>query len=92
MSKNEHYNQEYKGLKIDPYRVAMIYGIDIQVQFHMLKKLLRGTKKGHSVGELIEELQCCLDRWKEIEFENSVEDREARVKSCLICEKDREGM
>ena len=92
MSKNDHYKQEYKGFKIDPYRIAIIYGIGNYIQFHMLKKLLRGTNKGHSVVDLIDELQCCLDRWREIEFEDSLESRDLKIRACLICEKDEEGM
>jgi len=51
--------------KMDPYRIGRVYGLS-GVPEHMVKKLLRGASKGHSEEELIAELQCCLDRWKEI--------------------------
>ena len=61
-----HYRREYKGIKLDPYRIGEVYGITNPIQFHMMKKLLRGTSKGHSEVELISEMRCCLDRWDEI--------------------------
>ena len=36
----------------------------------MLKKLLRGAGKGHSEKDLVTELQCSLDRWKEMMAED----------------------
>jgi hypothetical protein len=68
--KGKHYRYEFKGVKFDPYRVASLYGLTGGPQEHMLKKLLRGGGKGHSEDELIAELQCCLDRWKEMREED----------------------
>lgn len=65
--KGAHYRRfEYKGVKFDPYRVCQLYDIGGGPREHMLKKLLRGTTKGHTERELVAELQCSLDRWKEM--------------------------
>ena len=64
--KGSHYRFEFKGVKFDPYRVCKMYGIQGGPQEHMIKKLLRGAGKGHTVEDLVKELQCCLDRWKEM--------------------------
>jgi hypothetical protein len=64
--KGAHYRYSFKGVKFDPYRVCKLYGIEGGPREHMTKKLLRGSGKGHSEEDLIKELQCCLDRWKEM--------------------------
>lgn len=51
--------------KLDPYRISRVYGLAGPAE-HMVKKILRGTSKGHTENELIAELQCCLDRWREL--------------------------
>jgi len=56
-------------LSIDPYRVADVVGPMDGPAFHMMKKLMRGAKKGHTKRALIEELFCCLERWKQLEQE-----------------------
>lgn len=75
VDKGSHYRYMYNGVKIDPYRVCKIYGIKGGPHEHMTKKLLRGEDKGHSVEDLIKELQCCLDRWKEMIKEDNDETR-----------------
>lgn len=56
---------------MDPYRIALVHGVDHPVAFHMVKKLLRGGRKGHDENTLVAELQCCLDRWKQLIEEDS---------------------
>ena len=36
-----------------------------------MKKVLRGSDKGHTEEDLINEIQCCLDRWKEMVKEDN---------------------
>lgn len=74
MDKGKHYRYEFKGVKFDPYRVARMYDLGGGPREHMVKKLLRGTGKGHTERELIDELQCCLDRWKEMVDEEVIID------------------
>jgi len=64
--KGSHYRYKYKGIKLDPYRICKLYGVPQGPHEYMLKKLLRASGKGHSEEDLIQELQCCLDRWKEM--------------------------
>lgn len=60
----KHYNYEYKGHRIDPYRILRIYGITEPEHQHALKKLLRcGTSvkdKLQDINEVILTLEC----WK----------------------------
>lgn len=66
-----HYRYTYKGIKLDPYRICQIVGMNGGPREHMTKKLLRGTDKDHTEMELVEELQCCLDRWREMLVEDA---------------------
>lgn len=59
-----HYRYEYRGIKLDPYRICAIYGITGGPREHMIKKLLRGDNKGHEEMFLIDELENILQRWK----------------------------
>lgn len=52
--------------KLDPYRIASLYNLGGGPREHIVKKGLRGTDKGHTELELVNELQCCLDRWREM--------------------------
>jgi len=71
--KGAHYRYMYEGVKFDPYRVCKLFEIRGGPHEHMTKKVLRGSGKGHSKDDLIKELQCCLDRWKEMIEEESGE-------------------
>jgi hypothetical protein len=53
-------------VKMDPYRICDIYKVGGGPREHIIKKALRGREKCHSEEELINELQSCLDRWKEM--------------------------
>ena len=64
--KGSHYRNEYLGAPFDVYRAIKIFDIADPIAQHMFKKLARGTRKGHTVEDLVKELQCCLDRWKEM--------------------------
>ena len=66
----DYYNKTFKGIKLDPYRIASLYGINGGPREHILKKLLRGgDKDGRDSLTLIEELRLQLDRWEEMENE-----------------------
>lgn len=58
-------------VNIDPYRISEVYSLGGWRE-HILKKTLRGTDKGHTASELLEELQCCLDRANQM-YEESKE-------------------
>lgn len=59
-----HYKHSFKGIKLDPYRICRVYNIGGGPREHMLKKLLRGSEKGHTEEDLIAELESSLNRWK----------------------------
>ena len=61
-----HYQNHYKGVKLDPYRIADIYQIPAGPRWQILKKTLRGTSKGQSEQEVINEIRSALDRWQEM--------------------------
>ena len=64
----------YITVNLDPYRISDVYELGGWRE-HVVKKALRGTLKGHSEQELIDELRACIDRaeqmmredWKENE-------------------------
>ena len=58
-------------VNMDPYRVCKVYKIGGGPREHIAKKTLRGEGKGHTEDELIDEIQCCLDRWKQMVEEDN---------------------
>ena len=70
--KDQNIKDGFVEFKLDPYRICHEYKVGGGPREHMLKKLLRGGSKDHSENDVIAELQSCLDRWKEIVFENEV--------------------
>ena len=61
-----HYRNEFKGIKIDVYRVLQIFGVTDPVAQHIVKKLLRGTKKGHDEMTVWNEVFQSCERKKEM--------------------------
>ena len=61
-----HYRNEFKGVKIDVYRVLQIFGVTDPVAQHIVKKLLRGTKKGHDEMTVWNEVFQACERKKEM--------------------------
>ena len=57
-----HYRNDFKGVKIDPYRVIQIFGVTDPVAQHVVKKLLRGTKKGHDEETVWNEVKQAVER------------------------------
>lgn len=66
----DKYNKEYKGHKIDPYRIAKMYGIEHPCQFHVIKKLLRAGWSEKTTLQEIEDCIATLYRWKEMMIED----------------------
>ena len=58
------YNFLWMGRRLDPYRIADIYGITNHAQFHALKKILCAGKRGGGKTFLqdIREARQALDR------------------------------
>ena len=53
-------------IKCDPYFICELYKIGGGPLEHMLKKILRGSSKGHSHKQLLDELQASLNRAYEL--------------------------
>lgn len=72
--KGKHYRYSFRGVKLDPYRIGKVYSLGGGPREHILKKCLRGTDKGHTERQVIDEIQACLDRWKEMVLEDEQEE------------------
>jgi len=71
-----HYRREYKGIKLDPARIAKIYDMSSPMLFTVLKKILRAGNGGHK--DYNQDLLDCQDALRrEIEIIN--EDLEYKV-------------
>lgn len=53
-------------VKLDPYRICSIYQTGGGPREHIVKKGLRGTRKGDSERDLIHQLRDALNRWEEM--------------------------
>ena len=67
----KYYDYEYKGIKLDIYRILKIYGITEPAQQHAIKKLFRAGKSIKNLEQDIDEVIESLNRWKEMIKEDS---------------------
>ncbi|WP_395739309.1 hypothetical protein [Prosthecobacter sp.] len=66
------YNKTFQGVKIDPYRILVCYGITHPAHQHAIKKLLRAENDPHqSLSEDIDEVIGALTRMKEMITEDT---------------------
>lgn len=65
-AESKHYAYEYKGVKLDPYRIFRVYDITAPEQQHAIKKLLRAGKSVKPLMQDIDETIATLERWKQI--------------------------
>lgn len=71
-----HYRFQYRGIKLDPARISLIYGITHPIQFGIVKKALRAGERGKkSLREDLKDIICACERWLEVldedeQFEN----------------------
>jgi len=63
MSRGKHYQFDFRGARLDPYRILTIYGIKHPAQQHAIKKLLRTGKSIKSTVEDVQEVIETLERW-----------------------------
>ena len=61
-----YYHEEYKGIRLDPYRILSVWGISHPAQQHAIKKLLRAGRGHKPLGQDIDEVAECLGRWQEM--------------------------
>lgn len=70
MNKSDPYNVRFRGGKLDPYRVARLFGITDPALAQALKKLLRsGRKHKDLVQDILEVISSC-QRFLEMEQED----------------------
>lgn len=63
----KHYRFIYKGVNLDPARIALIYDLRHPMQHVMLKKILCAGKRGHNdVIDDIKDIICACERWLEM--------------------------
>ncbi len=66
----------YAEIRLDPYRMADFYGIGGGPREQVFKKAIRGTSKGHSELQVIDDIRAAIDRWEQMVLEG---DRIRRV-------------
>lgn len=65
--KGEHYRFTYRGIKLDPARIATIYNFKYPIQIGILKKVLCAGNRGKKgLVEDIEDVICGCKRWIEM--------------------------
>jgi len=73
----KHYRFSYKGINLDPARIASIYGITNMVQAGIVKKALCAGTRGHKTTlRDIDDIITGCNRWKEM----LVEDQQDEIK------------
>jgi hypothetical protein len=75
MASRNHYSFDYKGIRIDPYRIFRIYQITDPAQQHAIKKLLRAGRSVKSLEQDIDETIATLMRWKQMIAEDTHEEQ-----------------
>lgn len=69
-----HYRYSYKGVNLDPFRIAQIYSITNFAQLTVLKKILCTGNRGYKeLDQDIDDCICALQRWKEMRAEDTAQ-------------------
>lgn len=69
----EYYNKTYKGIKLDPYRIAEVYDITDHAIFQALKKLLAaGQRGGKDIRQDLTEARDAISRKLEMIVEDAI--------------------
>lgn len=59
------------GVKADPYRILLAYGITHPAQQHLVKKALRAGRSHKTIEQDIDEMIITLQRWREMIAEDA---------------------
>jgi hypothetical protein len=66
-----HYRYQYKGINLDPFRIAQIYGVTDFALQTALKKILCAGKRGHkNLRQDLLDVRCAIDRKLEMIIED----------------------
>lgn len=66
-----YYDKQIGGMRLDPYRIATIYGITHPAHFHAMKKILRAGEGAKDLETDIDETIRTLERWKDMIAEDA---------------------
>ncbi len=66
-----HYAVEIGGIRLDPYRILLAYGITHPAQGHAINKMLRAGKSEKTLEQDIRETIGTLERWLDMMAEDS---------------------
>ena len=58
-----HYAFDYKGVRLDPYRIMLVYGITHPAHQHAIKKLLRAGNSVKDIRTDLIEARDTIDRF-----------------------------
>lgn len=65
--KGKHYRYTYKGIKLDPARIASIYSANHPMQLGIIKKVLCAGSRGHKDKvKDIQDIITAAERWLEM--------------------------
>lgn len=65
------YEITLQGVKLDPYKIAELYGITSMPIAQALKKLLRCGRKHKSLAQDVRDAITSLERWEELQKESN---------------------
>lgn len=69
-----HYSVYFRGAKLDPYRICQLYGVGGGPREQILKKCLRGVRKGDDEMKVVDDIIIAALRWKEMLMEEKESD------------------
>jgi len=73
--KAAHYQIQFNGALLDPYRICQLYEVGGGPREQILKKCLRGTKKGDIEMKVVDDIIIAALRWKEMLLEDMSSER-----------------
>lgn len=68
----KHYDYTFRGNKLDPYRILLIYKITHPALQHAVKKLLRAGRSEKDIEQDIQEVIVSLERFLEMKHGDRV--------------------
>jgi len=72
LDKPQHYQYQYKGIKLDPYRICEVYNVGGGAREQIIKKGLRWTNKGDSERQVLKEIMQACERRLEMLDEDAL--------------------
>ena len=70
--KASHYQIKFKDVLLDPYRICQLYEVGGGPREQILKKCLRGSRKGDDEMKVVDDILIAALRWKEMLLEDDI--------------------